>query len=125
MESWIVLTCLFLFGVLYNFFIEWLERWGYHSGYVAFLVVGGTAVTLAGASSLIGLNATLWVMACFIASGLPMVLGSCSRHAREGAKVWKELTYLMRGQVDGDASQTRGLHLESGSQSGPAGEQGS
>ena len=83
MGDYIVFATLFLFGVGYNYAIAWLERQGYHEGYVSYLVVFGTLVTIFGAYPLIGRDATLLVLACFVASGLPMIIGSCHRHAKE------------------------------------------
>lgn len=76
-----VLTGLLLFGFGYNWLVGWMERNGY-LGYTAFLVVGGSAVTIGGAVLLIGLDSGLMVFLCFAASGLPMTLGSMWRHAR-------------------------------------------
>lgn len=76
-----VFGMLFLFGILYNQLVAWLERKGYHEGYVAFLVAGGVLVTLAGVS-LISWQASLLVLGAFCASGLPMILGSVYRHVR-------------------------------------------
>ena len=52
--SWVtmgaVLLGLLVFGLLYNWLVGWLEANGHDRGYTAFLVVGGTAVTLVGAA---------------------------------------------------------------------------
>lgn len=78
-----VLAALLVFGLVYNEFVAWLERSKRDRGYTAFLVVGGTLVTLGGAVFLIGLLPVGLVLACFAASGLPMVIGSASRNAAE------------------------------------------
>lgn len=78
-----VLAGLLLFGCAYNAFVSWLEDRGYHEGYVAFLVVGGNLVTLAGmevAAHLVEWSIFVIGFVCFAASGLPMVLGSAWRH---------------------------------------------
>ncbi len=79
----IILTGLWVFGVLYDRLVGRLERRGYDRGYTAFLVVGGTAVTLLGATALVGWKNVLRTLGCFAASGLPMVVGSVARHVLE------------------------------------------
>jgi len=81
-----VVCGLLLFGSAYNAFVSWLEDRGYHEGYVAFLVVGGNLVTLAGmevAARLVDWSVFVVGFICFAASGLPMVLGSAWRHAHK------------------------------------------
>lgn len=75
----ITLVALFLFGWLYNHAVQWLERNGYEDGFTSLLVVGGTAVTLLGLAA-IDPHAAMWAIACFAASGTPMVLGSIWRY---------------------------------------------
>jgi uncharacterized membrane protein len=82
----IVLMTLLGFGAVYNQLVAWLENQEGEEGYTAFLVVGGTLVTLAGAAVLVGLEAALVVLACFAASGTPMVLGSAWRYIQERQK---------------------------------------
>lgn len=85
----LVLISLFLFGLGYNWLVAWLEEKRYDRGYTAFLVVGGSAVTLAAGALLVGLEPVLWLLVCFAASGLPMVVGSCVRSwkARQRAEI--------------------------------------
>ncbi len=78
----VVVVGLVLFGVLYDRFVGWLERSGHDRGYTAFLVVIGTAVTLAAAMPLVGVRAVMWLVVCFGASGLPMIVGSWARASR-------------------------------------------
>jgi cyanate permease len=80
-----VFGMLVLFGILYNLLVGWLERKGYHEGYVAFLVAFGVLITLCGVS-LISWQASMLVLIGFIASGLPMILGSVYRHVRRREK---------------------------------------
>lgn len=76
-------TLLFLFGFGYNELVAWMERQGYDRGYTALLVVGGVLVTLLGVAVLIGFEAAMVVFGCFVASGLPMIVGSMQREARK------------------------------------------
>jgi hypothetical protein len=64
----------------YNALIGWLERQGYHEGFVSLFVVGGVAYTVAIATWIIGIDIALILLAAFTASGLPMVVGSIARH---------------------------------------------
>jgi len=54
------------------------------------IVALGCAVTLAGAAFIVGLEPVLWTLACFAASGTPMILGSITRHCRARAEQRRE-----------------------------------
>jgi len=82
----LILSGLLLFGLAYNALVAWLERTHRDRGYTAILVIGGSAVTLAGAGHLAGWRPILWALACFAASGTPMTLGSIWRHCQQTAK---------------------------------------
>lgn len=86
-----VMGGLLLFGIGYNAFVGWLEREGYDQGYTALLVVVGTMVTLAGAMLLIGIEATIKVTLCFVASGTPMIIGSIARYTSERRTALEEI----------------------------------
>lgn len=77
---------LFFFGIGYNWFVGWLERKGYHEGYVAFLVMGGVIVTL-GAVAVFDPDGALIALGAFLASGTPMIVGSVTRYIRERERV--------------------------------------
>ena len=77
----LILAALFIFGVLYNLVIGWMERHGYIEGYVAVAVILGVLVTLAGVAMVDPLSAAL-CLAAFAASGLPMAGGSIWRHMK-------------------------------------------
>ena len=70
------------FGAFYNWLVDIAEHKGYSEGYVSFLVVFGVLVTLLLAMPFIGLEAALVVGCFFIATGLPMILGSVWRHVK-------------------------------------------
>lgn len=91
-----VLLGLLIYGAIYNWIVGWLKREECHRGYTALLVVGGTLVTLVGASVLIGVKYALLTLACFMASGLPMVLGSMARYMRERLEEEQEIVELTR-----------------------------
>jgi hypothetical protein len=67
----------------YDALIGWLERRGYHDGYVSFFVVIGVTYTILATTWLIGIDAVLTLLLAFVASGSPMVLGSIARHLTE------------------------------------------
>ena len=77
-----ILLALSVFGYIYNRWVESLEKWGHDRGYMGFIVALGCAVTLAGTALIVGLEPTLWALACFAASGTPMIIGSISRYCR-------------------------------------------
>ena len=77
-----ILLGLAAFGVVYNHWVEALEKKGHDRGYMSLIVSAGCAVTLAGASFIIGLGPVLWALICFAASGIPMIIGSISRYCR-------------------------------------------
>ncbi len=63
---------LFMFGVAYSFFMGALaER---KDGILAQLVAAGVGITLIGVA-IISWQAAILVLACFIASGTPMIVG--------------------------------------------------
>lgn len=73
-------TALVLFGLAYNAWVAGLEDKGHDRGYMGFIVAIGCAVTGLG----FGLATSLWLLipllACFAASGAPMMVGSIRRH---------------------------------------------
>jgi len=71
---------LFLFSWGYNTLVAWLERKGYHDGYVSLMVVGGVTYTVLTATWLIGIEASLILGGAFVSSGAPMIIGSIARH---------------------------------------------
>lgn len=75
---------LFMFGIAYNALVGWIgER---KEGYTSLLVVGGVLITLLGAA-IVSWQAALWIVLCFSASGIPMIIGDILRyiHKREKA----------------------------------------
>jgi len=84
MNDWMLYGVVFLAlagaGVLYDQFVTWMERTGRERGVTAFLVVGGTLMTLLGAWAVFGAGVFLGLLGLFGASGLPMVVGSWRRY---------------------------------------------
>ena len=85
MFFWVALG-LVVFGGLYDHVVGWLENQGHSRGYTSLLVVGGVGVTLIASIPLVGLNTAVLMLALFGASGLPMIIGSVARYARERAR---------------------------------------
>lgn len=71
-----VLAGLFFFGLAYNALMHYLD--GKKDGYTAFLVVAGVLITLGGAA-LISWQAAVLCLVCFVASGIPMIVGDIYR----------------------------------------------
>ena len=76
---WTVYGCLFVFGLLYNLFVGWLERRNYDEGYTAILVVVGVGITLA-AYAAYDFASALRLFFAFAFSGFWMVVGSTWRY---------------------------------------------
>jgi drug/metabolite transporter (DMT)-like permease len=79
----VVIGSLFLFGLIYATLVNRLNRKGYSEGYTAFLVVAGVLVTLTANIPLHHPNPWLdylLTLACFAASGLPMIINDWLRH---------------------------------------------
>jgi len=121
-----------VFGVLYDCWVAVLERQGHDRGYMAFVVALGSLVTLcvggvvlgALAGPLVGLVAWGVMVCCFVASGIPMIIGSVRRHVRArdaGERAWRELPewvteWLRRGDDDQGAGGED--EMEAGVESG-------
>lgn len=101
---------LLLFGIGYNYLVEWLEQHGFEEGYTAILVVGGVLVTLLASIPLVGVETFLTVLAYFAVSGLPMVLGSwqryCKRRNQEREQARLEALGALGGQSNGYTEKT-------------------
>ena len=106
-ETWLVLALvgLALFGWVFNRLVQRLEEETPEHGYTAFLVAVGVLVTVAVMAPLIGLQATALLLAGFVASGLPMIVGSVGRSL---ARMRSERELLRaearRAMDDGDAA---------------------
>jgi hypothetical protein len=102
-----VLLGLVLFGCGYAVVVAWLGRRS--EGFVSLLVVLGTLVTLSGAGLLIGMKAVMVVLACFAASGLPMIVGDVVGYVRRRERDRKELLgRIADDQTTGVAEWRRG-----------------
>lgn len=80
-----VFLALVLFGVGYNALIGYLERRHYIDGFTSLAVALGALITLTGVA-ILSWQAALIAMACFTASGLPMIVGSIVRYIRARAR---------------------------------------
>jgi hypothetical protein len=98
------LAGLLLFGLAYNHVVAWMEREGHTEGYTAFLVCIGVGITVLGW----GVMTRRWddmllLLGCFVASGVPMVLGSVARYmrarARDRAAERAALQKVLRGRA--------------------------
>jgi hypothetical protein len=90
-ELVIAFICLFAFGVIYNVIVERFQQ--RTQRFTAEMVVGGVLVTVTASGFFIGwINAGI-VLFLFVGSGLPMIIGSWLRAAKddeEAKKVYKE-----------------------------------
>jgi len=87
---------LFLFSWGYNALVAWLERKGYHDGYVSLMVVGGVVSTVLAATWLIGIEAALILGGAFVSSGAPMIIGSIARHIAQRDREERQLCFRAR-----------------------------
>jgi len=104
------------FGILYDRLVNKLEKSGRDRGLTAFLVVGGTVITLAATIPLIGLMAALLVLACFAASGLPMVLGAWERYTTARKQDEEAASKMAKELLDGQEDSGR-ICISAGDQS--------
>lgn len=78
---------LLAFGMVYNALVARLGRKYGNHGYTAWLVVVGVGCTLVGALPQIGLRNGLHLVAAFVASGSPMIVGDVLRHLQGESEV--------------------------------------
>jgi len=78
----LTLVILFVFGSAYSLVVRLIARRGIE-GQTAYLVVLGSGITILGSAFLIGWVHALLVLACFGASGLPMVIEYVLRVSNE------------------------------------------
>ena len=71
-----VLFGLFMFGCSFNALVDYLKDRS--DGYLAMLVTAGVGITLIGAA-IISWQAAVLLLACFAASGIPMIIGEIAR----------------------------------------------
>jgi hypothetical protein len=79
-----VFLALIIFGIGYNVMVAWLERKHYSEGFESLIVTTGVFATLIGVA-ILSIEGALLVLACFIASGLPMIIGSIIRYMTKRA----------------------------------------
>lgn len=96
-----VLFGLLCFGLYYDRFVAALEGRGQDRGFMSFLVAIGCAVTILAFSLMTGAwGAAMLVASCFVASGLPMMVGSVYRYARARALEEEEERVEARGALN-------------------------
>ena len=95
------LTALFIFGLIYNALVAWLERTHRDQGYKSTLVIAGTLVTILLVAPLIGPRNTARTIAAFAASGTPMTIGSIWRHTRRRRNAQQRAYRLLLGGPNG------------------------
>jgi hypothetical protein len=84
---------LLVFGIVYNQLVERFQK--RTQKYTAELVVGGVLITVLVSGLFIGWGNMAKVLALFVASGLPMIVGSWIRSARDD----EEARHVMKGQL--------------------------
>ena len=81
----LIYLALVLFGVGYNALVAWMERKKLVEGYMSDVVAVGVALTILPFALLPGeyraWQVALMIAGGFVASGLPMMIGSRIRHA--------------------------------------------
>lgn len=89
----VAFIALLIFGVLYNQLVERFQK--RTQRYTAEMVVGGVLVTVVVSGFFIGWDNVAKVLILFVASGLPMMIGSWVRAARDD----EEAKRIMKGQL--------------------------
>ena len=84
-ETKLILTLIVLHLVSwgYNALVAWLEKKGYHDGFVSLMVVLGVGYTVLATAWIIGPQALVTLTLAFVASGTPMIVGSIARYIAE------------------------------------------
>lgn len=102
----VVIGGLFAFGVAYAILVNRLHHKGYSEGYTAFLVVAGVLVTLIGNIPLHHQDPFidfLLLLACFAATGLPMVINDWLGYVWARQSDQRYLGKVAKGETDGTA----------------------
>lgn len=90
---------LMVIGIGYNWMVTQINHRLWDHPLTGFLVVGGTLITLGGFAIVVGWGPALVALACFAASGLPMVAGSVhrwmGRAAEDTAGIEREIRDLL------------------------------
>jgi hypothetical protein len=86
-----------LFGILYAILIHHLRKADRLDGYAAFAVVGGVSSTIGLAAFAIGWVAAAIILAFFVATGLPMIIGDIYHYTNQRRDRSQELVNIMRG----------------------------
>lgn len=81
---------LLLFGIGYNYLVQYLQAKHYTEGFDSLLVAGGVTVTLLGLAILSWQSAVL-AFGAFVCSGLPMIVGSIMRYVTRRENEQKEI----------------------------------
>lgn len=97
-----ILAGLFGFGIGYDQLMRLVEDYRPEHGYTAIFVAFGVLVTLGGLALIAGLEAALWALACFAASGLPMIAGSMVRNMLRQAVDEAGVRRVAREALDDD-----------------------
>lgn len=103
----LVLLLLGLFGVWYDHAVVQRMAAERIEGFAWLQVVVGVGVTVVGASVLIGLDHALIVLACFAASGAPMIRGALLRLYRAWQQ-YRARVERLHGEDDGSAGGADG-----------------
>jgi hypothetical protein len=88
---------LVLFGIGYNSLTSWMEKHGYMEGYTSLMVALGVLITLA-PLAIISWQGVLLVLGGFVASGLPMIIGSITRYLHKRELAQREIARIELGE---------------------------
>lgn len=92
-----ILFGLFMFGIAFNYFVDHLN--GLKDGYLSLLVVAGVGITLIGVA-IISWQAAVLVLACFAASGIPMIIGEIARNIQMREKALRIQRLIAEADVE-------------------------
>jgi hypothetical protein len=79
----LILISLHLFSWGHDALVGWMERKGHMNGFTSLFVVLGVAYTVGAMGIIIGWDNVQLLALAFIASGIPMIVGSISRYIQE------------------------------------------
>ena len=91
-----VFMALVVFGIFYDQAVAWANRHHYTESFLSLIVAFSVFITLLG-TAIINLQAAVVTLVFFVASGLPMIIGSIIRYTRARAA---HIEALKRGEYD-------------------------
>lgn len=96
---------LVLFGIGYNYAVQWLQSKHYTEGFDSLLVAGGVTGTLL-ILAILSWQAAVFAFGAFVCSGLPMIIGSIMRYVTKRENEQKELVEMAKKAIANEPHST-------------------